>query len=149
MHTDLIIRCLGPGDAGLLADADVFDGPVRPDWLAGFLADPAHLIVVAILQDRVVGFASGVVLHHPDKAPSLFILELGVNEGAQRRGIATALVAAIRAEGRDRGCDAAWVMTEGDNAPARALYRRLGARETPEVVMFDWNLPEDPATSNA
>jgi hypothetical protein len=40
-------------------------------------------------------------------------------------------------------------MTEGDNAPARALYRRLGARETPEVVMFDWNLPEDPATSNA
>jgi ribosomal protein S18 acetylase RimI-like enzyme len=149
MPTDVTLRCLGPGDAALLEGADVFDGPVVPRWLAGFLADPAHLIVVAQMGNRVVGFASGAVLHHPDKPPALFIMELGVNDDARRQGIATALVAALRDEGRARGADTAWVLTEACNTPARALYRHLGAKETPDVVMFDWDAPAAPFSSNA
>ncbi|MEL7030399.1 MAG: ATP-binding protein, partial [Pseudomonadota bacterium] len=42
--------------------------------------------------------------------------------------LGTRLVAAARAEGRARGAAGAWVLTEGDNEPARALYRAAGAR---------------------
>lgn len=132
------IRLAGPEDAALILGADVFDGPVDAGWLAGFLAEPSHLLAVAVAAGRVVGFASAAVLHHPDKPPGLFIIELGVNEDWRRRGVATRLVGAIRAAGAAQGCAGAWVLTEGDNGPARALYSRLGAGETGSVVMFDW-----------
>ncbi len=88
-----------------------------------------------------MGFASATVIDHPDKPTALFINELGVNEAAQRRGIGRALVHAIRAEGRARACRQAWVLTEEDNHPARALYRAAGGEETTGVVMHDWDEP--------
>jgi aminoglycoside 6'-N-acetyltransferase I len=42
----------------------------------------------------------------------------------QRQGIATLLLEAAFALGRELGCSEAWVGTEPDNAAARALYRR-------------------------
>ncbi|WP_309664748.1 GNAT family N-acetyltransferase [Tabrizicola sp.] len=146
MQTSAVLLRLGPEDAPLLWDADVFDGPVHQDWLAAFLAEPSHLIVVAVLDGRVAGFASGAVLHHPDKPPSLYIMELGVNEDARRQGIATTLVAAIRSDGRARGCQTAFVLAEPDNAAARGLYSQLAAKETPDVVMFDWDAPDTPTS---
>jgi ribosomal protein S18 acetylase RimI-like enzyme len=38
----------------------------------------------------------------------------------------------------DRGCGAAWLATEADNAAARALYRSLAGRETGDIVVYDW-----------
>ena len=86
----------------------------------------------------MVGFASGTVLLHPDKQPSLFINELGTAEGWRRRGIGVALVAAIREEARGMGCAEAWLGTEADNEAARATYRRAGGREHAGFVLFDW-----------
>ena len=35
---------------------------------------------------------------------------------------------------RDRACGDIWVATEGDNAPARALYRALGGGWDPQLA---------------
>lgn len=138
------LHLAGPADRELILRADVFDGPAEADRVAAFMGtddrpDPRSILILALGAGGVAGFVSGQVQDHPDKPRSLFIIELGVNEQARRQGIGAALVQAIRAEGRRRGCRSSWVLTEGGNAPARALYRAAGGAETADVVMYDWD----------
>lgn len=137
---DWTIARAGPGDAALLVAAgdDLFDEPVTAAGAAAFLADPSQVLVLARSGDRLVGFASGAFLRHPDKPLSLFIHEVGVHGDARLRGIGRALVQAMLDIGQAAGCASAWVLTENDNAPARALYRSAGGDEMAGVVMFDW-----------
>lgn len=135
------IRVLAPGDASVLdrvAD-QVFDEAVNAAWAREFLADPRHHLVVAIDEDTVVGFASAVHYVHPDKAPQIWINEVGVAPAYQRRGIGRALLAAILERGRSLGCTEAWVLTEEDNTPARGLYQALGGVES-ECIMYTISL---------
>jgi ribosomal protein S18 acetylase RimI-like enzyme len=146
---DLTVHVARPEDAPDVLAADVFDNPAEALATVRFLgtpgtADPRNILVLARLDGRVVGFASGTVLDHPDKPRNLFVQELGVNEEVQRRGIARALLAALRAEGRLRGCAVSWVLTEQDNLPARATYAGTGAEETTGVVMYEWDEAEEP-----
>ena len=126
------IRLLTAADALVLervAD-QVFDEPVNPAWARELLADPRHHLVVAISDDTVVGFASAVHYVHPDKAPQLWINEVGVAPAYHRRGIGRAMLATLVERGRSLGCGEAWVLTEDDNAPARGLYQALGGVES-------------------
>ena len=126
-------------NAGLLEDADVFDNPVDPRQLAAFVADRGHEMVFAMAGKTVVGMASGTVLLHPDKPPAFFIAEVGVNEDMRLRGIATELVQMLLNVARESGYRGIWLATESDNVEARALYRKLGARSTEAVVVYDWD----------
>ena len=131
------IRLLGPDD-GVVLDrvADqVFDDAVRHDWAREFLGDPRHHLVVAIDDETVVGFASGVHYVHPDKPPELWINEVGVAPAYHRRGIGRRLLTMLLAHGRSLGCREAWVLTEDDNEPARGLYTAMGGIES-ECIMY-------------
>ncbi|NQY59663.1 GNAT family N-acetyltransferase [Cognatishimia sp.] len=139
MTQELIFHVLTEETAHFLEGADVFDNPVDHDQRATFIADPGHMMVFATLAERMVGMASGTVLLHPDKPPALFVNEVGVDEALRNQGIGTALTQRLLDMGRARGCEGIWLATEGDNAPARALYRKLGARETKEIVVYDWD----------
>jgi ribosomal protein S18 acetylase RimI-like enzyme len=127
--------------APLLADAaeGVFDHAIDPDRLAAFRADPRHEMILAVALGRVVGMASGSELLHPDKPPAFFIAEVGVASAWRRRGIGANLCRRLIAHARARGCKGLWLATEADNVAARALYRRLGGRETAGIVVFDWD----------
>ena len=145
---DWKIRLAGPSDDLAVLAADIFDGPANSQATRHFLgsagaADPRNILVLAEMDGHLVGFASGTVLDHPDKPRNLFVQELGVNDEVQRRGIARALLADLRAEGRARGCCATWVLTEEDNLPARATYAATEGKETRGVVMYEWDEGED------
>lgn len=130
---------LGPRDAGVLSGATVFDNPVDETQLAAFLDDPGHEILVALAGTQVIGFSSGAIILHPDKPPAFIMLEVDVAEPHQRQGIGTKLVTGLLEIARSRGCIGTWLATEGDNTAARALYRRAGARETGDIVVYDWD----------
>jgi aminoglycoside 6'-N-acetyltransferase I len=138
------VRLLTIDDAALLeaAGTDVFDDAVVPASAAAFLADPRHVIAAAVEDGRMVGFASAVLYLHPDKAaPELWINEAGVAESHQRRGIARALLETLKEAGRARGARLAWVLTNRDNAPARAAYKSAGGREAADdVIMIEFDL---------
>lgn len=136
------IRLLGPGDASLLdrVAEDVFDHEVRPALSAEFLADPRHHLCVAVDAGMIVGMASAVHYVHPDKPPQLWINEVGVAPSHQRQGLARAMIAELLALGRRLDCTEAWVLTDEDNAAARALYRATGGEETTGVVMASFPL---------
>lgn len=125
--------------ADVLALEDgLFDDPIRPDQSAAFLADPMNLLAIAYSGLRAVGMASATILRHPDKAPSLFVNEVGTRDGWTRQGVASALMHTLISTARARGCEGVWVGTEHDNEPAKALYRSLGAVELPGVF-FGWD----------
>lgn len=125
------IRLLGPGDAGLLAAVapGLFDNPVNPAQARAFLASPLNELALGLAGGTAVAFASGTLLLHPDKPPSLFVNEVGTREGRRRRGHGTAVVRALMARARARGCRGLRLGTEPDNVAALALCRKLGRQE--------------------
>jgi ribosomal protein S18 acetylase RimI-like enzyme len=130
------VRLVGPddGDVLLRVAPDVFDGPVDPHWAEEFLADPRHHLIVAVDGGEVVGMISAVDYVHPDKAPQLWINEVGVAPTHRRRGVGRRLLDAMLAHGAALGCTEAWLGTEEGNAPARRLYEGGGARAEPFVL---------------
>lgn len=133
-----------PDDAGRFdrLDPDVFDEAPDPALLRAFLADPRHHIALAV--DRgdgmIVGMCSAIDHFHPDKPPSLFIMELGVATQVRRQGIATRLVATICAHGRTLGCREAWVVAD-PTPEAVGFYQSLDATQTGQnLAMFTFDL---------
>ncbi len=136
---EIRILRLAPGDEALLdrvADG-VFDEAIDPARLVAYLATPGHLMVVAMAGDTVVGQVAAVVHRHPDKPTELYIDEVGTADAWLRQGIATSMLEAMFAIGRELGCEEAWLGTEPDNAPARALYDRFGVLAE-DVAVYVW-----------
>jgi ribosomal protein S18 acetylase RimI-like enzyme len=136
------IRVLTCADASVLQSVaeEVFDNAVDAALAAEFLADPRHHICVAIEDGAVVGFASAVHYVHPDKPMELWINEVGVAPAFQRRGLAKAILHELLAHAKSLGCAEAWVLTDEDNAPARALYGSVGGEEAPPQLMVNFDL---------
>ena len=74
---------------------------------------------------------SGVEVTHPDKGTEMFLYELAVDEDHRRRGHARALVEALGALARERGCVGMFVFVDDDNEAGRAAYRSAGRRPRP------------------
>ena len=141
------IRVLCSGDSALLAHVvpGVFDGPVDPRWCAEFLADPRHHLAVALVDGRVVGMASALHYVHPDKAPELWINEIGVAPTHREGGLGKRLLQALFARGRELGCTGAWVLANHSNHAARRLYEAVGGKEAPiPQVMYSFSLAHEP-----
>jgi GNAT superfamily N-acetyltransferase len=90
------------------------------DWLDTVLA-PDCITVVAVYDGAVVGHAMLVPDRHG--ASELAIFVLGAYQGA---GIGTVLTEALLGAGRRAGVDRIWLTVERWNAPAIALYRKVG-----------------------
>lgn len=137
------IRMLKAGEESMLAcvASELFDHPVDPALAREFLADPHHHIAVAIDSGTVVAFASGVDYIHPDKPREMFVNEVGTAPTHRGQGLGKAAVAALLDHARALGCKVAWVLTDTDNAAARALYKSAGGRElSHDTVHVEWSL---------
>ena len=136
------IRAVGPADAeAVLAAGFLFDGAPDAEATRRFLDEPGHHLLLAHDDDgRPVGFVSGVELAHPDKGAEMFLYELGVDEPVRRRGIGRALIEALAALARERGCYGMYTLADDENGAARAAYASAGGRETARPVMIDWEL---------
>ena len=131
------IRRVAPGDEYLFADIadDVFDEAIDSALLTVYLADPAHLMLIALHAGQVVGQARAIIHRHPDQGPELYVDNLGVTPALRRQGIARRLMDQIYRLGREAGCVETWVGTETDNEPAKRLYASYGA-EVETFVMY-------------
>jgi ribosomal protein S18 acetylase RimI-like enzyme len=140
MRDKITFRHLGPDDLEMLlaVPEGLFDEPLDPAQSRAFLNDPHHEIVLAYAGDLAVGMATGTVLLHPDKPPSMFVNEVGVREDWQRRGIGAAVTTSLFRIARRRGCKGIWLGTEADNEAALALYRKLGGVEL-QGSYFGWD----------
>ena len=142
----ITIRILQTGDESVLerVEKDTFDDPIEMKSTVEFLRDPHHHLVVALEDEMVVGFVSGVHYVHPDKPnPELWINEVGVASTHRGRGVGRAILDAMLQLGRTLGCSEAWVLTSRSNPPAMRLYASAGGEEPKEdQVMFTFRLQQ-------
>ncbi|MBI1255525.1 MAG: GNAT family N-acetyltransferase [Hyphomonas sp.] len=122
---------------------EVFDFPVRPDYLLAFLSDPRHVLIVAIDDGCVVGMATAFEYFHPDKPPQMFINEVGVSPGWQRKGLGRKLTAALVEEAERRGCQYAWLGTESQNIAAQKCFASVPEAEGPKTfLLYEWDMED-------
>lgn len=140
MHAPSVeIRRVATDDEALVRrSAALFDRPLIAAATSAFLAAGGHHLLIALVGGEPAGFVSGVETIHPDKGTEMLLYELGVGEPFRRRGIGVALVEALVALARARGCYGMWVLTAPDNEAALSTYRRAGARATPDTLMLEW-----------
>jgi ribosomal protein S18 acetylase RimI-like enzyme len=137
---ELEIRALGPGDdETVVAAQHLFDGPARAEATARFLAEPGSHLLVGYVDGEPAGFVSGVEVTHPDKGTEMLLYELAVDEAHRRRGHGRALVEALLALARERGCTGMFVFVDDDNEAGRAAYRSAGGTESSRPFMVDWS----------
>ena len=134
------IRALGPGDdEAVVAAQHLFDGPAKTEATTRFLSEPGSHLLVAYVEGAPAGFVSGIEVTHPDKGTEMLLYELAVDEAHRRRGHGRALVEALRALARERGCTGMFVLVDEGNEAGRAAYRSAGGTETSRPCMVDWS----------
>lgn len=135
------IKRLDVGDAAVLARVaeDVFDEPINPERVAAYLAEPGHIMLVALADNEVVAQVAAVIHRHPDKPTELYLDEVGVAPDFRRQGLAKQMLGEMLAIGKAAGCAEAWVGTEIDNELARKLYESRGGVAEP-FVMYVYEL---------
>src|SRR3954449_7750948 len=118
-------------------DIDAYQGAVPDDgYLLNLLAKPHFIVVVAMIDDEVVGGLAAYELDKFERARrEIYIYDLAVAEAHRRRGIATGLIERLRELAVGREAWVIYVQADYGDDPAIALYEKLGSRE--EVLHFD------------
>jgi L-amino acid N-acyltransferase len=90
------------------------------------MSQPGHAVLVAEVEERIVGFVTLSASRHWAGETDASIGELVVAPEAEGKGIGTALVEAVVECARAEGYTRISVSTGAANTRARSLYRRLG-----------------------
>lgn len=118
-------------------DEETYSGNQPGDtYIRDLLASDTFFALVAEDGGDVVGAIAGYELKKFEQERSEFyIYDLAVAETHRRRGIATALIDAFGKIAKEKGAWVMFVQADPPDAPAVALYDKLGVRE--EVYHFD------------
>ena len=145
--TGLAVERLGAGDVEAMHAtnrlfAEVFgeEGyrgpPPGDDYLRKLLADDKIIVLIARIDGEMVGALAGYELVKFEAERSeIYIYDLAVREEYRRCGVATALIEALKPIALGKGAWMIFVQADPPDAPAVALYDKLGVRE--EVYHFD------------
>lgn len=131
------MRALNALFAEAFNEADTYLGATPDDaYLSGLLAKPHVIALAAFNNDDLIGGLFAYVLEKFEQARSeVYIYDLVVAEVHRRRGVASALIAALQPIAREAGAWVIFVQADYVDPPAIALYEKHGARE--EVLHFD------------
>jgi len=150
----LAIRRLAAADLTMMRRlnalfSDVFELPedyaaAPPDdaYLTRLLGKDTFIALAALEGDQLVGGLAAYELEKFEQARSeIYIYDMAVIASHRRQGVATALIGATRRIAAETGAWMVFVQADYEDAPAVALYEKLGAREA--VLHFDI-APGDP-----
>jgi aminoglycoside 3-N-acetyltransferase I len=148
MSDPVQVRALGADDVSAMrAMLAMFGGafgdmatytakPPDDAYLAKLLASDTFVAVAAFAGAEVVGGTASYVLPKFEQARAeLYLYDLAVDEAHRRRGIATAMIEALKGIAAARGIYVMFVQADHGDDAAIALYTKLGARE--DVLHFD------------
>lgn len=115
-----------------------FSDPWSERSVAAELENPLSLWLVALLGRTVVGYVgSQSVMEQAD------MMNIAVNPDYRRRGIAESLIERLVAELNDKQVSSLTLEVRASNAPAIALYRKLGFSQVGKRPNYYRNPRED------
>jgi aminoglycoside 3-N-acetyltransferase I len=126
---------------------EAFDEPAaygasrpRPAYLRQLLGSDHFIALAAREGPKVIGGLAAYELKKFEQERSeIYIYDLAVAAGHRRKGVATALIRELQRIGAERGAYVIFVQADPPDAPAVALYSKLGMRE--DVLHFDIPVP--------
>ena len=122
-------------------DRDTYTGAPPGEAYCREVLGKAHVIALVALKNAAV--VGGLVAYELDKLErarrEVYIYDLAVVAAHRRQGIATRLIAHLRAIAHERGAWVVYVQADHGDDPAIALYGKLGVRE--DVLHFDLPVP--------
>ncbi|MDP9928609.1 aminoglycoside 3-N-acetyltransferase I [Variovorax paradoxus] len=129
---------------------EAFDNPVaygasrpRPTYFRQLLGSDYFIALAAREGSQVIGGLAAYELKKFEQERSeIYIYDLAVAAEHRRRGAATALIRELQRIGAERGAYVIFVQADPPDAPAVALYSKLGVRE--DVLHFDIPVPPVP-----
>jgi aminoglycoside 3-N-acetyltransferase I len=150
-HLTMTITKLGPADLELARQLltvfqQAFEEPARPcpaDTYLQELLSKADFHVLAATDSKglVMGGVSTYELTmFQQPATEMFLYDIAVAENCRQRGVAAALIEALKAICRERGIKALFVGTDTDNAPALRLYQATGGVADEQIAWFNYTL---------
>jgi aminoglycoside 3-N-acetyltransferase I len=105
-------------------------------YIEGLLGGNGFIALVATEGNTVIGGITAYELKKfEQERREIYIYDLAVAESYRRQGVATALIESLRAIAKARGAHVIFVQADPPDAPAVALYTKLGTRE--DVLHFD------------
>lgn len=108
----------------------------RRAYTESLLASDSFIAIAAFKDGAVVGGLVAYELRKFERERSeIYIYDLAVDEAHRREGIATALIRELQQIARARSAYVIFVQADLIDAPAIALYSKLGIRE--DVLHFD------------
>ncbi len=117
-------------------EVSVYQDAVPSDYLRDLLASDSFFAIAALQDDRVIGGLAGYALKKfEQERTEFYIYDLAVVPAFRRRGIATALIEALRRNAAAAGAYVIFVQADVGDVPANALYDSLGKRKS--VLHFD------------
>ena len=107
------------------------------EYLTRLLGRDTFIALAAMTEDGDVigGLAAYVLEKFEQERSEIYIYDLAVAVSHRRQGVATALIEFLRAIAQQRGAYVMFVQADPPDAPAVALYTKLGTRE--DVLHFD------------
>ena len=144
----IVVRRLGAGDLDALRAMNALFGEVFEDqqsyaatppddsYLERLARQEQFIALSALIDDELAGcLAAYEMVKFEQQRSEIYIYDLAVREEFRRRGLATALIEALKPIARDCGAWMIFVQADLIDEPAVALYDKLGMRE--EVLHFD------------
>lgn len=100
-------------------------------YLSALLAKAHFIAICAMNDDAVIGALAAYQLDKFEQdRREIYIYDLAVDQNFRRRGVATAMINALREEAVRRDAYMIFVQADLADAPAIALYEKLGVKET-------------------
>jgi aminoglycoside 3-N-acetyltransferase I len=123
-------------------EVDTYTGALpSTDYLTHLLGSKHFIALAALKDDTVVGGLTAYELQKPERERSeIYIYDLAVATAPRREGIATALIEELKALAASRGACVIFVQADCGDAPAIALYSKLGT--CAKVLHFDIKIGE-------
>jgi aminoglycoside 3-N-acetyltransferase I len=123
--------------------ADAFDDsasylgvPPGKTYSERLLGDDSFILLTARVDGVLAGALAAYELRKFEQERSeIYIYDLAVALPFRRRGVATALIEALKPIARAQGAWMIYVQADAGDEPAMALYRKLGVQE--DVHHFD------------
>ena len=111
---------------------DFRQGFADPEATQRFLQNPANWFFAALWEETVIGFAYGYALPRLNGSKNmLYLHEVGVAQRYQRQGIGMQMMCALQNICAKSNIGKIFLFTDSRNAPANALYRKLGGEVSP------------------
>jgi len=121
-------------------DSEVSAKTFTAESLCEFLRFSPNFYIVAHVDGKLAGATHGYLHVHPAGPKYLYIDEVDSVKEFRRQGVARAMMLEAFAVGRELGATEAWLGTEHDNEPAKALYLSLHPSEIENGPIYTYKI---------